>query len=112
MADTRRQFFFILAGAAGCALAGTRLLLAQYPRQDHKNPEMPPVISPRKTAEAALKEEQKEVKKKVARLYELASELKAEVEKTDSAAVLSLNVLRKTEEIEKLARQIRNRTKG
>ena len=59
-----------------------------------------------------LDENQKEIKKKVERLFDLASELKAEVEKTDSSKVLSLNLLKKTEEIEKLAREIRSRSKG
>ena len=59
-----------------------------------------------------LEENQKEIKKKVEKLYDLASELKEEVEKTDSIKVLSLNLVRKAEEIEKLARDIKNRSKG
>jgi hypothetical protein len=59
-----------------------------------------------------LEENQKDIKKKVEKLYELASELKAEVDKTDSSKVLSLNLVRKAEEIEKLARDIKNRSKG
>ncbi len=113
MTDSRRQFVLALAGLAGSALAGPRFLRAQNPGLHPKEQEAePPAISPRNAAIAALKEEQKEIKKKVTRLYELAAELKAEVEKTDSTAVLSLNLLKKTEEIEKLARQIRNHAKG
>jgi len=37
--------------------------------------------------------------------------LKAEVEKTDSAVVLSVAMLRKTDEIEKLAKEIRSARK-
>jgi hypothetical protein len=59
-----------------------------------------------------LEANQKEIKKNVERLFELASDLKAEVEKTDSVQVLSLAMLRKTEEIEKLAKDIRARAKG
>jgi hypothetical protein len=59
-----------------------------------------------------LEENQKDIKKKVEKLYDLAAELKAEVEKTDSSKVLSLNLVRKAEEIEKLARDIKNRSKG
>jgi len=55
---------------------------------------------------------QKEIKKNVEKLYDLASELKAEVEKTDSVLVLSVAMLRKTDEIEKLAKEIRSRAKG
>jgi len=59
-----------------------------------------------------LEENEKDIKKKVEKLYELATELKTEVEKTDSSKVLSLNLVRKAEEIEKLARDIKNRSKG
>ena len=59
-----------------------------------------------------LEENEKDIKKKVEKLYELATELKNEVEKTDSSKVLSLNMIRKAEEIEKLAREIKNRSKG
>ena len=59
-----------------------------------------------------LEANQKDIKRDVEHLYDLASELKAEVEKTDSVQVLSLTMLRKTEEIEKLAKGIRSRAKG
>ena len=59
-----------------------------------------------------LEENEKDIKKKVEKLYDLATELKAEVDKTDSSKVLSLNLVRKAEEIEKLARDIKNRSKG
>ena len=59
-----------------------------------------------------LEENEKEIKKKVEKLFDLATELKEEVEKTDSSKVLSLNLVRKAEEIEKLARDIKNRSKG
>jgi hypothetical protein len=59
-----------------------------------------------------LEENQKDIKKKIDKLYDLATELKAEVDKTDSSKVLSLNLVRKAEEIEKLARDIKNRSKG
>ena len=43
---------------------------------------------------------------------ELVTDLKAEVEKTDSSQVLSLALLKKAEEIEKLAHDIKTRAKG
>ncbi len=69
---------------------------------------LPPKLDPKLILEA----NQKEIKKNVEKLYDLAAELKAEVEKTDSVRVLSLAMLRKTEEIEKLAREIKSRAKG
>jgi len=61
---------------------------------------------------AILEERQKNIKKEVERLYDLASELKTEVERTDSTTVLSLAMLKKADEIEKLARQIKDQAKG
>jgi hypothetical protein len=68
--------------------------------------------APKADPKLILEANQKEIKKDVEHLYDLASELKAEVEKTDSVQVLSLAMLRKTEEIEKLAKGIRSRAKG
>src|SRR5713101_2314409 len=61
---------------------------------------------------AILEERQKNIKKEVERLYDLASELKTEVERTDSTTVLSLAMLKKADEIEKLAKQIKDQAKG
>jgi hypothetical protein len=59
-----------------------------------------------------LEDRQKNIKKDVEKLYNLASQLKTEVEKTDSTTVLSLAMLKKAEEIEKLAKQIKDHAKG
>src|SRR5438045_2208974 len=48
----------------------------------------------------------------IEKLFQLASELKVEVEKTDSVQVLSVPLLKKAEEIEKLAKSIRSRAIG
>jgi hypothetical protein len=61
---------------------------------------------------AALEENEKDIKKKVEKLFQLATELKDEVDKTDSAKVLSLAMLKKADEIEKLAKDIKSRAKG
>jgi len=68
--------------------------------------------APKVDTKAILEANQKDIKKNVERLFQLASELKTEVEKTDSAQVLSLALLKKAEEIEKLAKDIRSRAKG
>jgi hypothetical protein len=67
---------------------------------------------PPPSSKAMLEERQKSIKKDVEKLYELAAQLKTEVEKTDSTAVLSLPMLKKAEEIEKLAKQIKDHAKG
>ncbi len=60
--------------------------------------------------EAILKEDHKHAIQDAAQLLELAESLKQELEK-DDRHVLSVSSLRKTEEIEKLARKIRGRLK-
>jgi hypothetical protein len=67
---------------------------------------------PRIESKAILEANQKDIKKNIERLFQLASELKAEVEKTDSVQVLSMAMLKKAEEIEKLAKGIRSRAIG
>jgi peptidoglycan hydrolase CwlO-like protein len=81
---------------------------------DRRNPDDSPSAAPiNPSAEKKrLEENEKDIKTKIERLYELATELKAEVDKTDSSKVLSLNLVKKAEEIEKLAHDIKNRSKG
>ena len=114
--DTRRRFLLglvttstMLRGVLGAAAPQNPT--RERPQIPGQAPgvESPNAPSPEKRA---LDENEKDIKKKVEKLYELAAELKAEVDKTDSSKVLSLNLLKKTEEIEKLAREIRNRSKG
>jgi hypothetical protein len=121
---TRRIFLvgMVLAGVAS-ELAGHSLrgqappgVPAQEPKPGHEpkpgnepSPEAPALPNAEKRI---LEDNDKDMKKKVDRLYQLAAELKAQVDKTDSSKVLSLNLVRKAEEIEKLARDIKNRSKG
>jgi peptidoglycan hydrolase CwlO-like protein len=84
--------------------------MSQPSRPDQEpSPENPSLANPEKKV---LEDNDKDIKKKVEKLYQLVSELKSEVDKTDSSKVMSLNLIKKTEEIEKLARDIRNRSKG
>ena len=110
----------LLAGLCGAVafFVRSRAILAQNP--------IPPPPLPRRDAadrdesavpppgarKAVLEQNQKDIKKDVEKLYELASELKTEVDKTDATAVLSLALVKKAEEIEKLAKQIKDHAKG
>jgi len=112
----RRTFLGGLLTAGLAAGIAVRLPQGQPPQrpQDQKNgPDTPPEspLGP-SAGKRILEENEKDIKKKVEKLYDLATELKAEVDKTDSSKVLSLNLMRKAEEIEKLARDIKNRSKG
>lgn len=117
--DTRRAFLtsLTLAGISWCSVA--TVVMAQIPDlrppqeprpgQEPAAPEGPALPNPEKKI---LEDNDKDMKKKVERLYELASQLKEQVDKTDSSKVMSLNLMKKAEEIEKLAREIKNRSKG
>ena len=113
---TRRKFLMGLATAGsmlgvaiGTATSQNPTMPRPAPPGQEPGPENPNLPSPEKRQ---LDENEKDIKKKVERLYELATELKAEVDKTDSSKVLSLNLLKKLEEIEKLAKEIKTRSKG
>lgn len=72
----------------------------------------PPFPSMPNARHAILVEHQKRMKKDVARLYDLADKLRKKVAKTNSTEVLSLDMIRTAEEIQKLAKQIINLAKG
>jgi hypothetical protein len=95
----------LLALTAGAQMRAQRRPPGQQPKDDDPN-------LPKPDSKLLLEANQKEMRKNVEKLYDLARELKAEVEKTDSVTVLSLGMVRKTEEIERLAKEIRNRAKG
>ena len=59
-----------------------------------------------KTPRKDLKADDKDIRIQVALLAQYADELKKEVEKTDATKVLSVQMLRKTQTIEKLAHHI------
>jgi hypothetical protein len=61
-----------------------------------------PPESPRKD----LKSDDKDLRKQVQLLAQYADELKKEVERTDSTKVLSVQMMRRTQDIEKLAHHI------
>lgn len=129
MISSRRSFLGLLApsvlfGATGCAwgfpLGESPLPGAQA--QSPPPPPPPPPLFPRSAQQddsgptldphAVLKSYEKDIKRDVQKLWQLAQELKKEVDKTDSAEVLNLSLVRKAEEIEKLARQIKTMARG
>ena len=62
-------------------------------------------------AKKANQERQADLKRDTEKLLKLATELKEYVDKTNEN-VLSLNVLKKAEEIEKLAHSVKDKMKG
>jgi hypothetical protein len=57
---------------------------------------------------ARLKESQKNIRRDVDHLLELAKDLKDEADNTEQTNVLSLSMIKKAEELEKLAHQIKD----
>jgi hypothetical protein len=65
-----------------------------------------------KETKEILKQNQRQIEENVEKIYKLAGELKGEVEKTDAANTLSLPMIQKAEQIEKLAKQVKNLARG
>lgn len=110
------------AMAAPLALLGIRAFAQMQGQQNPQNPmPMPgphnpndpfPDNGPKIDEAKILKANNQQIHDDVEKLYDLASDLKKEVEKTDSANVLSLPMMQKAEQIEKLAKQVRNLARG
>ena len=119
MPNTRREFLTVLGAAAPVFLVRAQSPASQgRPSSRPTSPDAAPesdettpagAKSPTKTL---LEANEKDIKKNIEKLFQLATDLKAEVEKTDSSQVLSLAMVKKAEEIEKLARDIKTRAKG
>src|SRR5215475_364540 len=112
MRETRRSLLRGLSWSAAALLFACTPAGAQDPtRQPVRPGEDDPNGPPKPSTKAVLEENQKDIKRNIERLFELASQLKEQVERTDSTTVLSLALVKKAEEIEKLARQIKERAK-
>jgi hypothetical protein len=61
---------------------------------------------------AVARANQIEIRTDIAKLYELVSELRTQIEKTDATATLSISVVKKAQQIEKLAKHIKDLAKG
>lgn len=55
---------------------------------------------------------QQKIRTDVVKLYEMVSDLKEQIEKTDATSTLSVSILKKAQQIEKLAKQIKDLAKG
>lgn len=81
--------------------------------QSSSQPPFPsPNIDPRINPKDILKQNDSQIHEAIEKLYFLAADLRAEVEKTNSQNVLSLAMVQKCEQIEKYAKQIKNLAKG
>lgn len=115
MLESRRKILWGMAIAAPFLAVAAQSGAQQFPKKslpakpdDQEKEDTPPP----EALKSRLEANDKDIKKKVERLFQLATELKDQVEKTDSSQVLSLALLKKAEEIEKLAKEIKNRSSG
>lgn len=124
MAETRRRFLMTLAVAASCSVATDGLVFARQ-RKRNPFPTPPQAAETQNPAEAAavkpdsqnakratILQNEKEFRAEVDRLYQLAGKLKQEVDKTATTEIFSVQMYKRTEEIEKVAKQLRARAKG
>ncbi len=122
MPGSRRRLLTVLVGAAGAFAAEPILFGLQLPRpareprpypQGHEkgnaSSQDDPGIPNKKVIDP---QSQKQIREDIARLYEIASELKGEVERTDANSTLSVSLVKKAQQIEKLAKQIKDLARG
>lgn len=69
-------------------------------------------LPPRADPKIQLKEQQKELRRDVDRLVQMVKDLKEASDKTPETDVLSLSLVKKAEDVEKLARQIKERIRA
>ena len=118
MRESRRSLLRTLAGAAVVFSAAAAAGRGQNPFPTPPSPvrhgeeEPNPNPNAKSPTKLRLEENQKDIRKHIEKLFDLASQLKQQVEKTDATTVLSLAMVKKAEEIEKLARQIKELAKG
>ena len=122
MRETRRLFVMTMAGVAGVLAAEEGWPLMQNPPipppppQPAERPNPAEIHANPQAAAAAkrarLQQNEKEFREGVDRLYQLTSELREEVQKTPTTDVLSMRMVKKTEEIEKLAKVLKAKAKG
>jgi hypothetical protein len=107
----------VLAGMASGNVSGGQLQQIQnqhYPGQVHQPGDLDPNTDPRRLEqqeEARSTERQKRLVADTDKLLALATDLKQQVDKTNKN-ILSVDVIKKADEIEKLAHSVKERMKG
>lgn len=123
MPGSRRHWLMTVVGALG--LLAVRPLFSRAQGQSRPSPKpipypngLDPNVAPgidepsHLDLKAIEQANQKKLRSDVSKLYEMVSELKDQLEKTDANSTLSVSVVKKTQQIEKLAKQIKDLAKG
>jgi len=122
MLDTRRQLLRSAIWMAAALPFSARLLGLQHPlpqpvpSPNAPNPNYPqgmngpgPTPPDQKTID---KQNQAQIRADVDKMYAIVSEMKQELGVTNTAAVLSVNFVKQSHEIEKLAKQVKELARG
>jgi hypothetical protein len=123
MPESRRRLLMTVAAAAGMIAVKPVFLFGQHPAtpQPRPSPNAPDPHAPAGLDRAGVsssdaktldQRNQNQIRTDIDRLYQLVSELKQEVAATDLNSTMSLNVMKKAHQIEKLAKEIKDRAKG
>jgi hypothetical protein len=122
MSESRRHLLITFVGITGALALKPLFLSAQAHPQPMPSPNAPNPNSPHRIGDpepttdtdpkAIDKQNQIEIRAEVQKLYEMVSELKEQVDKTDANSTLSVSLVKKAQQIEKLAKQIKDRAKS
>ena len=120
MSESRRRFFANAALLSASLAFARQNWAAQFPPTPPPPPQPAQIPNPAEVQanaggaaarRARLLQNEKEFRKGVEHLYELASELRDELQKTVTTDVLSIRMVKKAEEIEKLAKSLKNKAR-
>jgi hypothetical protein len=122
MSQSRRHLLQSFAGFTG-ALAAAPLLLSQsrpapqpLPSPNAPNPNFPQGMNgPGPTGpdqKAINRQNQNQIREDVDKMYALVLELKQELTVTNTSSVLDISFVKKAQQVEKLAKQVKDLAKG
>jgi hypothetical protein len=116
MTNSRRQLIQTLASAAAVLATAPVALTQFHPSPNAPNPNAPHRIGdPEPTVgdkRALDPQSMAEIRLQVQKLQDMVNELKDEMDHTNPNSTLSVSFVKKTQQIEKLAKQIKDRAKG
>lgn len=120
MRKLRLRLWILLGGMLAAMAAPSLYYAAQklpqpIPSPNAPNQSYPPGLNGPDIKDPNAKtldpQNQAEVKAEVEKLYALVFELREQMKQTDNKSVLSLNVVKRAQQIEKLAKDIKDRAK-
>ena len=121
-----KDFIFAICTTGALVLGSTAIAAAQHPTppvpQPRQSPNAPvsqnvpqgldgPPFTPDTSQASLAAQNQQEIRLSVQRLYSMVSELKNEVDRTNSTMILNTSLVKRAQDIEKLAKQIKERAR-